>query len=50
MSKLYGYFASCWKVNPNFTETNLNNAVTKGYVTADEKAQIMLIPRELYIV
>jgi hypothetical protein len=47
MSGLYNYFVSCWRFNPNFTETNLNNAVNKGLITTEEKAQIMLIPREI---
>lgn len=34
------------KKHMHFTEANLNNAVTKGYITADEKAQIILITRE----
>ncbi len=47
MSKLYNYFVSCWKYNPDFTETNLNNAVTKKYITEDEKTQIVLTTREI---
>lgn len=40
MSTLYNYFVICWTMNPNFTVINLNNAVTKGYITADEEIQI----------
>lgn len=40
MSPLYNYFVTCWTMNPNFTVTNLNNAVTKGYITAAEETQI----------
>lgn len=40
MSKLYNYFVSCWTMNPGFTTTNLDNAVTKGYITSDEKITI----------
>lgn len=47
MSRLYNYFVTCWKYNPSFTETNLDNAVTKGLITEEEKAQIILIPREI---
>ncbi|WML35937.1 hypothetical protein [Clostridium sp. OS1-26] len=47
MSRLYNYFVTCWKYNSNFTEINLDNAVDKGLITADEKAQILLIPREI---
>lgn len=37
----YRYFLSCWKINVNFTEENLSNAVKKGYITEEEKEQIM---------
>jgi hypothetical protein len=47
MSKLYNYFASCWTLNPNFTSTNLENAVTKGLITADEMIAIGAMPRQL---
>lgn len=47
MSALYNYFVSCWKNNPNFTETNLTNAVTKGLLTEQEKQQILEIPRNV---
>lgn len=47
MSRLYNYFVTCWKINPRFTETNLNNAVIKGLITEEEKQQILLIPREV---
>jgi hypothetical protein len=40
MSKLYNYFLSCWKYNPNFTTANLDNAVAKVLITADEKTVI----------
>ena len=45
MSKLYNYFVGCWTLNPNFTAANLENAVTKTLLTADEKAEIESIPR-----
>lgn len=48
-SKLYNYFVSCWRFNSSFTEQNLTNAVTKGYITEAEKAEILAIPRELSI-
>lgn len=44
MSRLYNYFVSCWK-NGTVTELQLDNAVTKVLITAEEKAQILLIPR-----
>lgn len=46
MSRLYNYFVSCWKLNPNFTDENLTNAVTNKLLTEEEKQQILLIPRE----
>lgn len=49
MSNLYNYFVSCWKYNSSFTEINLSNAVTKGLITIDEKAEILLIPREISV-
>lgn len=47
MSRLYNYFVTCWLYNPSFTEVNLTNAVTKGLITEEEKAQILLVPREV---
>lgn len=46
MSILYNYFVSCWRLNPNFNEENLNKAVTKGYITEEEKAEILKIERK----
>ncbi|OPJ58425.1 hypothetical protein [Clostridium oryzae] len=40
MSRLYNYFVLCWTTNPNFTETQLNKAVEKEYITADEETTI----------
>jgi hypothetical protein len=40
MSRLYNYFVSCWTTNPNFTESQLDAAVTKGYITQEEKEAI----------
>ncbi|MBW9155943.1 hypothetical protein G9F71_014710 [Clostridium sp. FP2] len=40
MSKLYNYFVSCWKINSGFTTTNLDNAVAKNLITAEEKITI----------
>lgn len=34
-SRLYNYFLSCW-INGTVTELQLQNAVTKGYITQDE--------------
>lgn len=45
MSKLYNYFVSCWTTNPNFTEVNLQNAVTKGYITQEEADTIKAMPK-----
>lgn len=45
MSTLYNYFLLCWAGNPNFTEQNLANAVTKGYITADEQTTIEATPK-----
>jgi len=46
MSLVYcNYFLGCWKVNPSFTTTNLDNAVTKGYITLDEKISIEATPK-----
>lgn len=47
MSRLYNYFVSCWKYNVNFTQINLDNAVTKGLITSDEETEILVIPREV---
>ncbi|MBV4423665.1 hypothetical protein [Clostridium tyrobutyricum] len=47
MSRLYNYFVICWTINTNFTIINLNNAVTKGYITANEGTQIEAMPKAL---
>ena len=48
MSQIYyNYFVSCWKINENFTEDNLNNAVKKGYITEGEKEKIMSEERHI---
>lgn len=44
-SRLYNYFIGCWTSNPDFTTTNLDNAVTKGYLTEDEKVAIEALPK-----
>jgi len=41
----YNYFLSCWKTNAGFTTTNLDNAVAKGYITADERTAIEATPK-----
>lgn len=46
MSRLYNYFVTCWLYNPNFTTTNLDNAVTKTLITADEETQIEAMLRQ----
>jgi hypothetical protein len=45
MSRLYNYFVSCWTINPNFTIEQLDNAVSKGYITADEEILIKEMPK-----
>ncbi len=47
MSKLYNYFVNCWLYNANFTAINLDNAVTKEFITSEEKLTIEAIPRQL---
>ncbi|WP_434510529.1 hypothetical protein [Desulfitobacterium sp. AusDCA] len=47
MSKLYNYFVLCWLYNANFTTTNLDNAVTKGLITAGERTDIEAMPRQV---
>lgn len=41
----YNYFLSCWRINTGFTTTNLDNAVTKEYITVDEKIAIEATPK-----
>lgn len=45
MSKLYNYFVSCWKYNPNFTTINLDNAVAKDFLKPEEATAIKGIER-----
>lgn len=45
-SPLYQYLLDCWLYNPDFTETNLHNAVLKGYITEAEEQEILAQPRQ----
>lgn len=47
MSRLYNYFLNCWVYNEKFTKTNLDNAVTKRYITTEEKTQIEASERDI---
>lgn len=42
MSKLYNFFLQCW-LNGLITEERLQNVVNKGYITQEEKEQIINI-------
>lgn len=44
MSRLYPYFLSCW-LNYTVTEQQLESAVAKGYITEEEKNEIIATPR-----
>lgn len=44
MSRLYNYFLDCWK-NRTVIEVQLQNAVTKGYITQDEYNIIITTPQ-----
>jgi hypothetical protein len=46
MSRLYGYFLMCWK-NGTVTQTQLDTAVTKGYITAAEEETILATPQSI---
>ncbi|WP_082050322.1 XkdX family protein [Risungbinella massiliensis] len=44
-SRLYGYFLMCWK-NGTVTESQLQTAVSKGYITQSEYEEITSTPQE----
>jgi hypothetical protein len=44
-SRLYDYCLLRW-TSGAWTETQLTNAVTKGYITEEEKAEIMATPQQ----
>lgn len=43
-SRLYNYFLNQW-VNCTITQAQLDNAVTKGYITSAEESQILATPQ-----
>jgi hypothetical protein len=43
-SRLFNYFLMCWGCG-TVTEQQLETAVTKGYITQNEKKDIVAIPR-----
>lgn len=45
MSRLYPYFEMCWTTNLNFTAQQLETAVAKEYITANEKVQIAALQK-----
>lgn len=47
MSRLYNYCLLRWTQGA-WTETELTIAVSKGYITEDEKAEIMTYPQQDY--
>lgn len=42
-SRLFNYFLMCW-INDTVTEAQLTAAVSKGYLTGQEKQDIMATP------
>ncbi|MBS7531380.1 XkdX family protein [Hazenella sp. IB182353] len=42
MSTLYDYFAMCWRYG-TVTETQLQNAVVKGYISQEEYEAIIAL-------
>lgn len=44
-SRLYGYFLMCWR-NGTVTESQLQTAVSKGYITQSEYEAIIATPQE----
>ncbi|MGN7472312.1 XkdX family protein [Brevibacillus sp. SAFN-007a] len=44
-SRLYSYCLMRWESGA-WTETELTTAVTKGYITEDEKTEIMVQPQQ----
>lgn len=45
-SRLFNYFLMCW-VNGTVTDAQLQTAVDKGYITADEKLTIEATPQNV---
>jgi len=43
-SRLFNYFLMCW-VSGTVNEEQLTNAVAKGYITEQEKQDIMATPK-----
>lgn len=43
-SRLFNYFLMCW-INGTVTEAQLETAVSKGYITEQEKQDIMATPQ-----
>ncbi|OPX87009.1 MAG: hypothetical protein A4E53_02664 [Pelotomaculum sp. PtaB.Bin104] len=43
-SKLFNYFLMCW-INGTVTEAQLTTAVSKGYLTEEEKTSILATPK-----
>ncbi|QQE75734.1 XkdX family protein [Brevibacillus composti] len=43
-SRLFNYFLMCW-INGTVTEQQLETAVAKGYITQEEKENILATPR-----
>lgn len=47
MSALYPFFLSFWVYNPSCTQSRLDTAVSKGYITAAEEQTILATARQI---